>query len=128
MVTNARVFMVAVAGLAASLAACTPGYMKAGDLDRLNQGPNDCARSCYEIGMHMTALVLVSNQLPGCVCQPNLAPLVPNSAPLVPNTAPPAVSENAAAAAVSGEVVVAAAAAAAHQRQAQQQVYRAPNK
>jgi hypothetical protein len=118
MLTDARWFLVGAMGLFVSgLAACTPGYMKVQDLDRLEQGPKDCAKRCDELGMKMGALVLVSNQLPGCVCQPLPAPNEP---------AKP-ISQEGASAAVTGEVVIAAAAAAheqQQQRQQQQQSYK----
>jgi len=95
--------------------------MKVKDLDRLEQGPKDCAKRCEELGMKMAALVLVSNDLPGCVCEPVPAPNAPN-APVDPGKA---VSQEGASAAVAGEVVIAAAAAAQQQqRQQQQQSYK----
>jgi hypothetical protein len=99
------------------LAACTPGYMKVKDLDRREQGPAACASRCQELGMRMGALVLVSNDLPGCVCEP----LPPPSAPNAPAEPPKAVSGVGASAAVTGEVVIAAAAAAEQQQRRQQQ-------
>ena len=90
--------------------ACTPGYMKASELDKKEQGPSFCAARCHELGMRMGALVLVSNDLPGCVCQTLASP---SNAADVP--------AQGASAAVAGEVVVAAAAAAARQQQQQQQ-------
>jgi hypothetical protein len=119
MVTDVRWLAVVAVGLFVSgLAACTPGYMKVQDLDRLEQGPKDCAKRCTELGMRMGALVLVSNQLPGCVCQPLPAP----NAPVDP-TKP--LSQEGASAAVTGEVVIAAAAAAQQQqRQQEQQSYK----
>ena len=59
--------------------------------------------------MRMGALVLVADQLPGCVCQTLGSP---NAAD---------VPAQGASAAVTGEIVVAAAAAAARQQQQQQQ-------
>jgi hypothetical protein len=119
MPTDARWFLVVAVGLfVAGLAACTPGYMKVKDLDRLEQGPKDCAKRCTELGMRMGALVLVSNDVPGCVCEPLPAP----NTPLDPAKA---VSQEGASAAVAGEVVIAAAAAAQQQqRQQQQQTYK----
>ena len=115
MMTGVRLFLVSAVGLFVSgLSACTPGYMKVQDLDRLEQGPKDCAKRCTELGMKMGALVLVSNDVPGCVCEPLPAP----NAPLDPAKA---VSQEGASAAVAGEVVIAAAAAAQQQQQRQQQ-------
>jgi hypothetical protein len=125
-----RVLIVAGGFLALSLAACTPGYMKASDLERLEQGPRDCEKSCNDLGMRMVAMVLVSNQLPGCVCQPMLVALpVPPPAPGAPPALPAAQNDSAqvgAAAAVSGEVVIAAAAAAYNQQQ-QRQANKSPS-
>lgn len=60
---------VTIAFLGLALAGCAPGYMNAADLDRRGQGPSACSKSCEDIGMRMVAMVLVSDQLPGCVCQ-----------------------------------------------------------
>lgn len=96
------------------LAACLalgcqkPGYMKGSELQRRGQGPQECASRCQELGMAMGAMVLVSNDLPGCVC-----------VPYAPSSAPPA-AEGASGAAV-GQVVIAAAVAAQQQQQQQQQ-------
>ncbi len=57
-------------GFTMTLAACSPGYMKASDLAAKHQGPSDCEARCVELGMRMGALVLVSDSMPGCVCQP----------------------------------------------------------
>ncbi len=65
--------------------------------------------------MKMGALVLVSNDVPGCVCEPLPAPIAPLDLA-------EAVSQEGASAAVAGEVVIAAA--AARQRQQQQQSYK----
>jgi hypothetical protein len=105
---------------------CQPGYIKAGDLEAKGQGPSACRKSCEDLGMRMTALVLVGNTLPGCVCQPVVkqepAPL-PGIAPT--NQAGPSASaasaEEGAAASSTGYVVIAAAAAAAREQQRQQQ-------
>jgi hypothetical protein len=48
-------------------AGCTPGYMKADRLEALGQGPSAGAKSCEDLGMRRAALVLVGDQLPGCV-------------------------------------------------------------
>jgi hypothetical protein len=57
--------------------------------------------------MQMGALVLVGDQLPGCVCQPRGAPV--------------AVSRDAASATTAGYAVMLAAAAAAYRQQQQRQ-------
>ena len=88
------------------LAGCTRGYVETADLERHNQGPRACQARCAEMGMEMGALVLVSNALPACVCQP-----------------PQALHAEAGggAGATGGHVVIAAAAAQAQQQQRQQQ-------
>ncbi|HKY38914.1 MAG TPA: hypothetical protein VJN18_23405, partial [Polyangiaceae bacterium] len=55
--------------LGPTLSACAPGYMKASDLERRGQGPTACAQACEDLKMKMVAMVLVSDTLPGCVCQ-----------------------------------------------------------
>src|SRR6187549_3899385 len=67
-----RCFFATAAGVLA-LAACSPGYMKASELESKHQGPSDCEARCVELGMRMGAFVLVSDTLPGCVCQPKPA-------------------------------------------------------
>jgi hypothetical protein len=85
---------------------CTPGYMNADKLNNREQGPTHCAARCHELGMEMGALVLVGDQLPGCVCQPY------GSDGSV---------EGASAASTSYVVLAAAASARAQQRQQQHQ-------
>ena len=87
---------------------CTPGYIKAADLDRHEQGPTHCAARCSELGMEMGALVLVSNTLPGCVCQPKGTHSPAAEAP-----------QKGASGATTGMTVILAAAAAARQQQMQ---------
>lgn len=91
-----------------ALSGCGPtGYIKADDLIRRGQGPQHCAASCEELGMEMGAMVLVSNSLPGCVCQPKGA-------------RSSSARDGASSSAVSHAVMMAAA-AAAHQQQMQMQ-------
>ncbi len=85
---------------------CTPGYLKPADLERKEQGPQHCALRCKELGMKMGALVLVADQLPGCVCQP---------------VAGADAAQQAASGATTSYAVVLAAAAAAQQQQQRQQ-------
>lgn len=107
----------------ASLLACTPGYMKAADLERKEQGPSHCAARCEELGMRMGALVLVGDDLPGCVCQPLIVQGSPQATRPVVGPSPEGAS-----AATTGYVVLAAAAAAQRQQQQQQQYqYHAPH-
>ncbi len=95
------------------------GYIKADDLETSGRGPSGCMKSCEDLGMRMAALVLVSNSIPGCVCQPiNVqgAPPQPNA----PAANAPAQLDGGAAASTTGYVVLAAAAAAQQQQQQQQ--------
>jgi len=114
---------------------CTPGYLKADDLEHRDQGPAACAKVCGDLQMRMVAMVLVADALPGCVCQvldvvpaPVLVP-IPGAppAPLAPppNTVNPEgtnpVHAEGAAASAGSYVVIAAAAAAQQQQQQRQQ-------
>ena len=100
----------------ALLAQCAPaGYIKAADLERKEQGPSACATRCEELHMRMAALVLVGNELPGCVCQPM---------EIQPEKAASTANQGASSATASYAVMLAAAAAARQieqQRQQQQQ-------
>jgi hypothetical protein len=97
---------------------CTPGYIKSNELESKGQGPSACSKACEDIGMRMTAMVLVGDTVPGCVCQPvTLAPAGSSPAPTPPAT-DGAPQEGAAAS--SGGYVLIAAAAAARQQQEQQ--------
>ena len=75
--------------------------------------------------MRMTALVLVGNSIPGCVCQPLNVKSAPQLAEPPPASAPaanaPAPVDGGAAASTTGYVVLAAA-AAARQQQEQQRI------
>src|SRR6476469_4967827 len=65
------------------------GYQTADTLERTKLGPNHCAKACYDLGMRMTALVLIESSATGCVCEPlqNAAPPAPGLA--APTGAPP---------------------------------------
>src|SRR6187431_1447610 len=101
---------------ATALAACSPGYMKASELESKHQGPADCEARCVELGMRMGALVLVSDTLPGCVCQPKPKPA---EAPKPSGTEAPTsdAAEQGASAATTSYVVAAAVAWRASQIQ-----------
>ena len=127
--------VVFVAALVASgiSGGCAPGgYINQEDLESRNQGPRGCAKSCEELGMRMTAMVLVGSSVPGCVCQP-LVQAGPVAAPVAipaPAGAPgasldPNVTEAGAAASTGGFVVIAAAAAARQQQEQMQRQQRA---
>ena len=107
-----------ILALACLVVGCAPGYMKASELEDKEQGPGHCATRCHELGMDMGALVLVSNQLPGCVC--------------VPRATAGRTARLGAGASTTGYAVVLAAAAAAQQqqqrqREEQQQRHQHPN-
>jgi hypothetical protein len=116
-----RRYWVTVMGVfATALAGCTPGYMQASELEAKHQGPRDCEARCDELGMRMGALVLVSDTLPGCVCQPKPLPV---EAPKPPTSgeAPANPAQQGAGAATTAYVVAMAAAAAARANQTRQQ-------
>jgi hypothetical protein len=102
---------------------CAPGYIKASELEARGQGPAECARSCEGLKMRMAALVLVGNDLPGCVCQPLPTQAAPLGAPLPqPQQPQESALSDGAAASTTGYVVLAAAAAAREQQRKQQQL------
>lgn len=110
-----------VAVLVALTTGCTPGYMKASQLEARGQGPTACAKSCDDLGMRMAALVLVGNELPGCVCQPLPVRGASSSEnESLPHAASSELNDGAAAS-TTGYVVLAAAAAARQQQQRQAQ-------
>lgn len=53
-----------------ALPACQQGYKSADDLRADERGPEHCAQSCHELGMRMSAFVLVEHGTSGCVCAP----------------------------------------------------------
>jgi len=113
-----RCFLLTLVGVfATGFGACSPGYMKASELESKHQGPRDCEARCVELGMRMGALVLVSDTLPGCVCQP--APVAPK--PGATETPPPEAAPQGASAATTSYVVALAAAASVRATQTQQQ-------
>lgn len=62
-------FTLVLAGSA--LVGCNRGYMTASDLESAERGPKACSASCDELGMRMSAFVLVDRAAAGCVCSPN---------------------------------------------------------
>lgn len=140
---------ICLVALATSTSACVPGYIKPKELKAKGWGPDSCVKSCQDLGMRMTALVLVS-QVPACVCQPlvTAAPpaavaapapaAAPSAAPPVappPAASPPAAAPPAsrgtphaanddpvlgAAASAAGMLVIAAEEEARHQQQSYQ--------
>ncbi len=63
---------VALALLVLGLSGCPgpSGYETAEHLEQRAQGPSGCVTRCQELGLEMTALVLVEAHMSGCVCQP----------------------------------------------------------
>ena len=126
-----RFWATLVGVFATTLPACSPGYMKASELESKHQGPADCEARCVELGMRMGALVLVSDTLPGCVCQPKPPAEAPKPNPGQPAPGQPAPDvpapsadvsrEGASAATASYAVLAAAAVARASQYQLQRQ-------
>jgi len=115
---NRRSWAAILGVFATVLAACSPGYMKASELESKHQAPSDCEARCVELGMRMGAFVLVSDTLPGCVCQPKPASEAPKPSP---SEAPKSDPAQQGATDTANDVVVMAAAAAARASQAQQQ-------
>jgi hypothetical protein len=122
-----------------ALNGCAPGYVNARELDQRDQGPSACNKSCLDLGMHMVAMVLVGDTLPGCVCQ--VLPIQAASPAATharadasnPAGAPTGTvsSTEGAAASATGYVVIAAAAAMQEQeeeqrRRQQQEEHRHP--
>lgn len=52
------------------ISGCYRGYKSAKELDADERGPKACAVSCRELGLQMSAFVLVERQTSGCVCSP----------------------------------------------------------
>ncbi len=124
---NGRFFSAGVGVFAMALAGCSPGYMKASDLESKHQGPKDCEARCVELGMRMGALVLVADAMPGCVCQPQPAAgeapkPSPGEAPKS-DAAPQAASATSVSPVLAMAAAVAARAAQTEQQKQQQQSY-----
>jgi hypothetical protein len=49
---------------------CQRGYQSARQLESAERGPSHCAKSCTNLGMRMSAFVLVESDVAGCVCEP----------------------------------------------------------
>jgi hypothetical protein len=65
-----RVAKIVSAFVCFSLAGCYRGYKSAKELETDERGPKACAASCKELGLEMSAFVLVERQTSGCVCSP----------------------------------------------------------
>ncbi len=59
-----------VAMMSLGVCGCFRGYKSASELESDDRGPSACADSCQELGMKMTAFVLVERETSGCVCSP----------------------------------------------------------
>lgn len=91
-----------------ALPGCYRGYKSPKELDSDDRGPKACARSCKELGLEMSAFVLVEHQTSGCVCSPIEKKTAPLPAP--------------AAAAAAGQVVEEQRKRAAEQQHTEQPV------
>jgi hypothetical protein len=91
LVANRQSFLALALLLVPTWMGCTPGYQSPAELDRAKLGPGHCAKSCYELGMRMAALVLVESAAAGCVCEPLQGPPPPpvGYPPAPPPGAPP---------------------------------------
>ncbi|WP_433937082.1 hypothetical protein AB3662_20815 [Sorangium cellulosum] len=83
---------------ALALGGCNRGYQTAAELEHAERGPTHCASSCHELGMRMSAFVLVDRGVAGCVCEPVQAPAAayPVPPPAAPAAPPPPVAPPAA--------------------------------
>ena len=66
-------------GLSLLLSGCFQGYKPADELADDERGPAACATSCQELGMYMSAFVLVDRDTSGCVCSPMQGPRAPQA-------------------------------------------------
>lgn len=72
--------IITAAALALLFNACAPrGYVRADELQDAERGPSECAATCEQLGMYMSALVLVDRGTAGCVCSPKLAAQAPRA-------------------------------------------------
>src|SRR5262245_42751711 len=104
-----RTTKIACAALGLSvLTGCYRGYKSAKELDSDERGPKACEQACKDLGLQMSAFVLVERQTSGCVCSPaaNPAPASASaSAPQAPPSPAPAPTLAPAAAAAAVQVV-----------------------
>ncbi|WP_437961020.1 hypothetical protein WME76_16240 [Sorangium sp. So ce119] len=97
---------------ALALGGCNRGYQTAAELETAERGPTHCASSCYDLGMRMSAFVLVDRGVAGCVCEPVQAPAA--AYPVPPPAAPAAPPPPAAAPAAQPQSRASAGAAAGY--------------
>lgn len=64
-----RVALVSLMGLCLT-SACYRGYKDAKSLDSDDRGPTACAKACQQLGLQMSAFILVEHEASGCVCSP----------------------------------------------------------
>lgn len=70
-----RISALATASIVAVLlGGCYRGYKSPKDLEADGRGPTACSKSCQELGLQMSAFVLVEHGMSGCVCSPPGAP------------------------------------------------------
>ncbi len=55
---------------AVSAVGCQQGFKNANDLESDERGPKACSSACEDLGMRMSAFVLVEHATSGCVCSP----------------------------------------------------------
>jgi hypothetical protein len=65
-----------------ALPGCYRGYKSAKELDSDERGPKACMASCKQLGLEMSAFVLVERQTSGCVCSPIEKKAAPVPAPV----------------------------------------------
>jgi hypothetical protein len=76
-----------------ALSGCYRGYKSPKELDSDERGPKACARSCKELGLEMSAFVLVEHQTSGCVCSPVEKKTAPMPGPVAAAAAAQVVDE-----------------------------------
>jgi len=67
---HVRAVLALSAALCATVSGCYRGYKSPKELDSDERGPKACATACKELGLQMSAFVLVERQTSGCVCSP----------------------------------------------------------
>lgn len=115
MYNTARFLGVLILTFSLSLTACKKGFIQPEDLESSRVGPRECASSCYNLGLRMSALVLL-NRVSACVCEPvQWYPPPPGPAPAPAPAPTKGGASRGAGAAVAAHVVL------AQQEQQQQQ-------
>ena len=65
-----------------TLPGCYRGYKSPKELDSDDRGPKACMSVCKQLGLEMSAFVLVERQTSGCVCSPKEKSAAPLPAPV----------------------------------------------